>query len=457
MTFTHALSTNNYGTAKFIVSSSAANGTHTTIAAALTAASSGDTIFIRPGTYTENLTLVAGVNLSAYDCDALTPNVTIVGKLTATFAGTSSISGIRLQTNSDNYLVISGSSNTVINLIECYLNASNATGITFSTSGTLAILRISECFGDLGTTGIKVFDHSSAGNLFILYSKFTNSGGSSTASTQSAGGLDIKFSDMRSPITTSGTTAGFTFYDFFIDTGAQNVTAVTHGSTEANGASMQSCFIGSGSASAISVSASALLKARDCIVLASNTNAITGAGSITYSNITFPDNSFTNNVTTQDFRYVDHGKWIARGQPAFLAFLASAVTDATGDGTAFTLGTGTALTEAYDIGGNFNTNGTFTAPVTGKYHLIATVLAQQVVATMTGLIQIVTTARQYTFGNYGTTGTGNWPMTISTIADMTAGDTATVIINFGNGTKVVDIYGAASPDLRTYFCGMLLS
>jgi pectin methylesterase-like acyl-CoA thioesterase len=65
MTFTHALSTNNYGPAKFIVSSSAANGTHTTIAAALTSASTGDTIFIRPGTYTENLTLKAGVNLTA--------------------------------------------------------------------------------------------------------------------------------------------------------------------------------------------------------------------------------------------------------------------------------------------------------------------------------------------------------------------------------------------------------
>jgi len=58
-------SDNNYGTAKLIVDATAGSGNYTTIAAALAAASSGQTIFIRPGTYTENLTLVAGVNLTS--------------------------------------------------------------------------------------------------------------------------------------------------------------------------------------------------------------------------------------------------------------------------------------------------------------------------------------------------------------------------------------------------------
>ena len=84
MTFTHALTTGNYGPAKFIVSANVYEGTHTTIAAALTSASSGDTIFIRPGTYTENLTLKAGVNLCAYECDGQTPNVTVIGTLIST-------------------------------------------------------------------------------------------------------------------------------------------------------------------------------------------------------------------------------------------------------------------------------------------------------------------------------------------------------------------------------------
>src|SRR5258708_29721455 len=98
--------------AKLIVNSSSnAGGNYTTITAALTAAVSGDTIFVMPGatgTYTENLTLKAGVNISAFPCDAETPNVTIVGKATATFAGKCTLSDLCLQTNGDYVLELTG-------------------------------------------------------------------------------------------------------------------------------------------------------------------------------------------------------------------------------------------------------------------------------------------------------------------------------------------------------------
>lgn len=107
-------------TAEYVVDPTLNNGTHQTIQAAITAASSGDTIFIRPGTYTENLTLKAGVNLAAYSCDALTPNVVIAGNATATFTGACTLTGIRLRTNAANFLTVSGVGNTVVNLINCY-------------------------------------------------------------------------------------------------------------------------------------------------------------------------------------------------------------------------------------------------------------------------------------------------------------------------------------------------
>src|ERR1043166_1875682 len=119
------VSTNTFTTAKWIVSATASDGTHTTIATALTSASSGDTIFIRPGTYTENLTLKAGVNIAAFICDGYTPNVTISGTLTLTTAGTVSISGIRLQTNSAAVLAVTGSAASNVFLINCYLNLTN--------------------------------------------------------------------------------------------------------------------------------------------------------------------------------------------------------------------------------------------------------------------------------------------------------------------------------------------
>jgi len=91
-----SISTGTFCEAKWVVDPTAGQGTHTTIASAITSASSGDTIFIRPGTYTENLTLKAGVNLAAFNGDQNTPNVTIIGNNTLTTAGTVSISNIRL-------------------------------------------------------------------------------------------------------------------------------------------------------------------------------------------------------------------------------------------------------------------------------------------------------------------------------------------------------------------------
>ncbi len=121
-------SDNNYGVAKWIVDPVPGQGTHTTIQSAVTdaaavqvATGNAQTIFIRPSTYTENITLAVSVNLTAFDCDAITPSVTIVGKCTAGFSGTCSLSGIKLKTNSDFFLDVTTSSATVVNLISCFL------------------------------------------------------------------------------------------------------------------------------------------------------------------------------------------------------------------------------------------------------------------------------------------------------------------------------------------------
>ncbi len=162
-----------------------------------------------PGTYTENLTLKVGVNLCAFACDALTPNVTIVGTCTLTTAGTVSISGIRLQTNSAAFLAVTGTLASIVNLKDCFLNCSNNTGITYSSSSGSSAINIINCLGDVGTTGIGIFTHTSSGIMRINNTRITNTGGSTTASTCSAGVLDIYYSQIYSPLTmssTSGTT-----------------------------------------------------------------------------------------------------------------------------------------------------------------------------------------------------------------------------------------------------------
>ncbi len=288
------ISTNTFTTAKWIVSATASDGTHTTIAAALTSASSGDTIFIRPGTYTENLTLKVGVNLAAYDCDALTPNVTISGTCTLTTAGTVSISGIRLQTNSAAAIAVTGSAASILQIKNCYLNFTNTTGITFSASNTAAAIYITDCRGDLGTTGIALFTHTSTGLMQVINTLFSNSGGSSTASTCSSGTIDASFSQFTNPITTSSTGAG-TWEHCVISTVAQNATSATLGG---GSLSCKWCRFQAGSASALSIGGASVFL-EFCDVASSNTNAITGAGTLTYSPITFSGSSSTVNTSVQ--------------------------------------------------------------------------------------------------------------------------------------------------------------
>lgn len=303
MTFTHALSTNNYGPAKFIVDSSSANGTHTTIASALTSASSGDTIFIRPGSYTEDLTLKAGVNLSAYSGDGDTPNVTIVGKSTMTTAGTVSISNIRLQTNSDFFLAVTGSAASIVNLFGCYINVSNNTGISFTTSSSSAAITLSNCYGDIGTTGIALFASSSAGTLNIRRCEILNSGNSVTASTISAGVLATAYTISEFIITTSGTAAMTDEYSAF-GKGPLNTTALTAGGSGAH--FVQKTIFTSGTASAISIS-TATFTASGIVVYSTNANPVTGAGTLIYDAIFLPQQAGVINTSTLTARNIIAG------------------------------------------------------------------------------------------------------------------------------------------------------
>lgn len=291
--FTHALSTNNYGPAKFIVDPSAANGTHTTIGAALTSASSGDTIFIRPSSYTENLTLKAGVNLTAYNCDSQNGTVIIVGKCTFTTAGTVCISGIRLQTNSDYLVETTGSNNSILYFNNCYFNMTNNTGFHLTSSGVSSHCHLYECIGDLGTTGIGIFTNTQ--NMDGFYSRFTNSGASTTASTTSAL-AEFHWSSFSSPFSTSGSGRFQAFYTEVVNSSTNAICLTTAGT---NLMEIDHSYFSSGSASAISIGTGTTLNIYNCYINSTNTNPITGAGTLTQAGLTFIGSGRVTNVTTQ--------------------------------------------------------------------------------------------------------------------------------------------------------------
>lgn len=286
-------------TARFIVASSTAGtgANYTSITSAIAAAVGtgvNSTIVMQPGTYTENFTLPANINLCAYDCDAFTPNVTIVGTITCTTAGTRSISGIRLQTNSAALLAVTGSAATIVKLNMCYLNCTNNTGVTFSTSNVSALIQMMDCTGDIGTTGISLFTHTSTGTLNIITSNFGNSGLATTASTISAGSFGSYYSTFQNTFTSSGT-GGLGIYHSLFNNAAINTVCLTIGGSGTN--TLQHCDFFSVTASALSIGGTATVD--HCQVSSSNTNAITGAGTINQSFIDFTSSSSTINTSTQ--------------------------------------------------------------------------------------------------------------------------------------------------------------
>lgn len=286
----------------YVVDASTTNGskgTFTTIASALSQASTdsyqGD-IFIRAGTYTENPALIAGVNLVALGGDQLSPAVTILGKCTFSGTGTVTISNIQLKTNSDFLLSVTGSSASVVNLQNCFLNCNNNTGIQFSSSSSSAQINMNTCIADTGTTGIAHFSHSSAGVLSILFSQLNNDGASSTANTCSAGQLLLSYTTMNSPITYSSS-SNSTFVYCQISTQAQNVTWLTTSGTAT--VNITACTINSGTASAISIGTGTTVSMQICKIACTNTNAVTGAGTLSYTPIAFGSTGVAVNATTQ--------------------------------------------------------------------------------------------------------------------------------------------------------------
>ncbi len=300
------------GTVKWIVNATANLGTHTTIQSAVTAASSGDVVFITPGTYTENITMKAGVNLTAYQCDSSSNEngqVIINGTCTLSTVGTVTISGIQLQTNSAAFLVVSGSVGSVVNLFNCYLNILNNTGITFSSSSVSSGINIEYCEGNIGTTGIGIFAHSSAGKIIIKYTDIANTGASTTTSTVSGVGvLTAMYSRFAGPIAFSSSSTG-TFDNVYTATSATNTAslAMTGTSTiQITGSGFEA-----GTASAITVGSGTTVSIYNSTISSTNADVITGAGTLNYSGIAFLTTGTTMNVTTQTGGVLQGGRFQA--------------------------------------------------------------------------------------------------------------------------------------------------
>ena len=142
-------------------------------------------------------------------------------------------------------------------------------------------------------------------------------------------------------------------------------------------------------------------------------SATSVVGEITSANnaILATDGSGVPSITTAS------GNWLNTSRCCFSAYSNTAVTNQTGDGTVYTVVFGT---ELFDQGSNFDGTSTFTAPVTGRYLFTYCILTQNNLATHIPTSELVTTGNTYILGNYGGSFAGNFALTYSVIAPMTA-------------------------------------
>lgn len=291
---TSLLNINPMSSSRWIVDPLGFNGTHTTIASALTSATSGDTIFLLPGTYTENPTLKAGVNIAAYECGAESRSVVINGKCTGTFAGSCAISGVCFRTNGDFALSVTGSSATTIFLNNCVFDQIANTAISITSSGG-ALVTVTGCMNfDSGNNNFFALSNTCA---LRIYTSVISNGSSSTGSTlANAAAVEIHNSDFRNPISSADTSSvAITNCNMLM---GGNQLALTCNNTSGNNLFFNN-YIASGTSSCISIGTGAALIVSNVTLKSSNTNVITGAGTLQYGMIVFSGSSSGHNVTTE--------------------------------------------------------------------------------------------------------------------------------------------------------------
>lgn len=286
------------GTKQLIVDnnsiSDAAYGLYSTIQEAIDAAQPGQTILINSGEYEEDLTLKAGVNLSAIGSSGFTPNVTILGKCSFSAAGFVTITGICLKTNGNFAISVTGNASSSLYLVDCNIIAEDFAAIEMTSTGTSPRIRIvnSWCRTNGGASGTNFFQVSGTGGLtFWNVNVIDNDTPQAMPSTfSSSGGLLVKYSIIRFPIATSGT-GRISATDSEFNTFQLNSTPLDISATAVSFRNyLRGCILISGTNTALNVGAGVTLNMLGCTVVSDTTFPVvptTGTGTLRQSGTSY--------------------------------------------------------------------------------------------------------------------------------------------------------------------------
>jgi hypothetical protein len=251
---------------------------------------------------------------------------------------------------------------------------------------------------------------SSTGSCLFAYCNFENTGATVTATTSSAGTLAFRYSRIVAPVSSTSTCV-LQIESSSIFTANQNTLAVTVNGTSGANPTINNSLISSGTASAISVGTGVTLNVGCIVVNSTNTNAVTGVGTLVNGGISFTNTSYLINTTTQSQGYFDVGGISFDGGANLLSAYS------TGTFTPTMIGQSTAGTTTYSA-----QNGYYTR-IGNLVTIIATVVGSA--ATGTGFAELAGfpfTIKNQTNGrpdgsmNVNNSSTWTWPASATSIA-----------------------------------------
>lgn len=339
------------GSADYTTVQSAINAAH--------AAGTPATVYVRPGTYTENLTLYSTICVAG----AIDANTTIIGVHTPPASGTFLFQNITLQSATDIFNS-SAAGSAILTIEDCYINLTN--GFVYNLPNWTGSLTMFNS-GNAGTNDGFVNNTGGA----TIYAVSCDIGAGSGQTMVTSGSVDFEQCTFYCPSNyQTGTSFAIIASEF------RNTLTFSNNST----GTITDCRFVTGTSSAITQSSSGTVTLSECSINTSNTNAIAGAGAgaVNLGNISFLNSSgIASTVTVSYKRTINRITPFIVGSTGNFSTVQAAVTAcaAAGGGTVLvqpgtytenlTLSSGVIIAGVID--GNTTITGVHTPPASGTF------------------------------------------------------------------------------------------
>lgn len=286
--------------ANYIVDPNGTKAEYTTIQEAIDAASEGDIVCIKEGTYTENLSITKNLTITSIGGPnriMTTTNPVVIKPATSgsfTITGNVTFVNVKIETNGATLIDISTSGQSIA-FKSCYLVCEDTyTMLTNTSGGSNSSYNFYDCHIQGEPSGTSKLLDLTQGNAQILYSYveyFT------TASTVATGIIYVRFCNITMAVTTSGTGILLAEHSTFGTTFAGDaVRWLTHNSS--SNSQIVHCRLYSATETVIDIDSGTVL-CYNSEINTSNANAIDGAGTFKYGGLTFSGSSSNVNATTK--------------------------------------------------------------------------------------------------------------------------------------------------------------